>query len=423
MEKYGGSSVGNIERINRVAQRVIQTVTEGCRVVVVLSAMGKETNRLIQLAHEISPQPTPRELDVLMSTGEQVSISLLCMALAREGYAARSYVGMQVPIQTSSVHTKARVESIGTEQIRSDLETGTIVVVAGFQGVDSNGDITTLGRGGSDTTAVALAAALSASVCRIYTDVDGVMTADPRIVPDARVLTTITAEEMLELASLGAKVLQIRAMEFAHKYGVPIHVLSSFHDVPGTRITSEESDMEQPKITGVAYNSNEAKLTIRGVPDRPGIASKVFGPIAEAQINVDMIIQNVGTDNNTDVTFTVDRSEYQNSLRLLEQIIPEIGAQDVVATDDIAKISLVGVGMRSHSGVATTMFSVLAEEGINIQMISTSEIKISVIVEEKYVELGVRALHQAFELGDDSQPVEESRPQDVLQRTDFDNPH
>lgn len=415
VEKYGGSSVGTIERINRVAQRVIRTVAEGHQVVVVLSAMQGETNRLIELAHEISPQPTRRELDVVMSTGEQVSIALLSMALEREGYRARSYTGMQVPILTTAVHGKARVEDIPTGRMKQDLAAGTIVVVAGFQGVTETGEITTLGRGGSDTTAVALAAALSASICRIYTDVDGVLTADPRVVPDARVLEHITAEEMLELSSLGAKVLQIRAMEFAHKYEVPLHVVSSFRDVPGTLINSKESNMEQPKITGVAYNVNEAKLTIRGVPDRPGIASRVFGPIADAQINVDMIIQNVGSDNNTDLTFTVDRSEYQASLRLLEQIVDEIGAQDIVATDDIAKISVVGVGMRSHSGIATTMFSVLAEEGINIQMISTSEIKISVIVEEKYVELGVRALHKAFGLSGDSSPAAESGPQSELQ--------
>jgi len=318
---------------------------------------------------------------------------------------------LQIPIRTSSAHGKARVEDIETAQLTKDLAAGIIVIIAGFQGVNKNGDITTLRRGGSDTTAVAFAAALSASVCRIYTDVDGVLTADPRVVPNARVLDHITAEEMLELSSLGAKVLQIRAVEFAHKYAVPLHVLSSFNDVPGTLITSTESNMERPKITGVAYNVNEAKLTIKGVPDRPGVASRVFGPIADAQINVDMIIQNVGSDNNTDVTFTVDRSEFQASLQLLEQIMPELGAEEIVATDNIAKISVVGVGMRSHSGIATTMFRVLADEGINIQMISTSEIKISVIVEEKYVELGVRALHEAFGLGGDNPPAEESGPQ------------
>ena len=411
IEKFGGSSVGTIERINRVSERVIRTRKEGFQVVVVLSAMEGETNRLIGLAREITQEPSPREMDLIMSTGEQVSIALLSMALAREGYQAKSYTGMQVPINTSSVHGKARVESIDTQRIVEDLESGTIVVIAGFQGVTESGDITTLGRGGSDTTAVALAAALSADSCRIYTDVDGVMTADPRLVPDARVLERVTAEEMLELSSLGAKVLQIRAMEFAHKYEVPLHVLSSFHDVPGTLITSEESSMEQPKITGIAYNVNEAKLTIRGVPDKPGIASRVFGPIADAQINVDMIIQNVGNDNNTDLTFTVDRSEYETSVQLLDKIIPEIGAQELIGRDNIAKISLVGVGMRSHTGIATTMFKTLAEEGINIQMISTSEIKISVIVDEKYVELGVRALHQAFGLADANQPDQEKGPQ------------
>ena len=415
VEKYGGSSVGSIEKINRVADRVIRSKNQGKAIVAVLSAMEGETNRLIDLAHQVSPNPSKRELDVAISTGEQVSIALLCIALIREGHSAKSYIGMQVPIRTNAVHSKARVEDIEINRIVEDLEAGTIVAIAGFQGVNESGDITTLGRGGSDTTAVALAAALKAEVCRIYTDVDGVMTADPRIVPNASVLDSVTAEEMLELSSLGAKVLQIRSVEFAHKYKVPVHVLSSIHDVPGTMITMKESEMEQPKITGIAYNVNEAKFTIRGVPDRPGIASKVFSPIADAHINVDMIIQNIGSDNNTDLTFTVDRSEYQHSLDLLEGIVQDIGAEDLVAAKDIAKISIVGVGMRSHTGIATTMFSTLANEGINIQMISTSEIKISVIVEEKYVELGVRALHKAFGLGVDVPISEEDAPQKQLE--------
>ena len=414
VEKFGGSSVGSIERINSVGKRVQRTKADGYDVVVVLSAMGGETNRLIELAKQINGNPTLRELDMLMSTGEQQSIALLSMVLNRDGCPAKSYTGSQIPIITNEMHGKARVQSIEAERILRELEKGLVVVVAGFQGITANGEITTLGRGGSDTTAVALAAALNAQECRIYTDVDGVMTADPRVVPEARVLEQITAEEMLELSSLGAKVMQNRAMEFAHKFGVPVRVLSSFNNTPGTLITSEESTMEQPKITGIAYNINEAKLTIRNVPDRPGIASKVFGPIADAHINVDMIIQNVGTDNNTDLTFTVDRSEFQNSLNLIQSIMPEIGAEDIVAADNIAKISLVGVGMRSHTGIATTMFTTLAAEGINIQMISTSEIKISVIVDEKYVELGVRALHQAFELSDDDAPLRENAPQREL---------
>ncbi|MDE0310180.1 MAG: aspartate kinase [Acidiferrobacterales bacterium] len=415
IEKFGGTSVGSIERINKVAQRVAKTKSDGYDVVVVVSAMAGDTNRLIDLATQIDSVPDPRELDMAISTGEQITIALLSMALNRDGCKATSYTGSQIPIITNKVHGKARVQRICSEKILSDLEDGYVVVVAGFQGVTECGEITTLGRGGSDTTAVALAAALEASECRIYTDVDGVMTADPRIVPNARILEQVTAEEMLELSSSGAKVLQIRAVEFAYKYGVDLRVLSSFHDVPGTLISSRESNMEQPKITGIAYNVNEAKITIRGVPDRPGIASKVFGPIADAHINVDMIIQNVGTDNNTDLTFTVDRSEHRNSLALVEKIMPELGAQELVSNGDIAKISLVGVGMRSHTGIATTMFTTLAAEGINIQMISTSEIKISVIVDEKYVELGVRALHSAFGLDDAHVPTREAAPQQALE--------
>ena len=415
VEKYGGTSVGSIEKINRVTKRVLRTKAEGFDVIVVLSAMGGETNRLINLARQIDEFPSERELDMVMATGEQVSIALFSMALLREGQAAKSYTGMQIPIQTNEVHGKARVESVDSAKILKDLNEGTVVVVAGFQGVTSDGEITTLGRGGSDTTAVALAAALGAEECRIYTDVDGVMTADPRVVPDAVVLERITAEEMLELSSLGAKVLQIRAMEFANKYNVPVRVLSSYHDVPGTLISSEESNMEQPKVTGIAYNVNEAKLTIKEVKDQPGVASKIFSPIADAHINVDMIIQNVGSDNNTDITFTVDRSEYRKSFLIIKKLLSEIGAKEVVGADDIAKISVVGVGMRSHTGIAKTMFSALADVGINIQMISTSEIKVSVIVDEKFVELGVRALHDAFELGKRSTPMRESAPQSALE--------
>ncbi len=415
VEKYGGTSVGSIEKINRVTKRVLRTKAEGFDVIVVLSAMGGETNRLINLARQIDEFPSERELDMVMATGEQVSIALFSMALLREGQAAKSYTGMQIPIQTNEVHGKARVESVDSAKILKDLNEGTVVVVAGFQGVTSDGEITTLGRGGSDTTAVALAAALGAEECRIYTDVDGVMTADPRVVPDAVVLERITAEEMLELSSLGAKVLQIRAMEFANKYNVPVRVLSSYHDVPGTLISSEESNMEQPKVTGIAYNVNEAKLTVKEVKDQPGVASKIFSPIADAHINVDMIIQNVGSDNNTDITFTVDRSEYRKSFLIIKELLSEIGAKEVVGADDIAKISVVGVGMRSHTGIAKTMFSALADVGINIQMISTSEIKVSVIVDEKFVELGVRALHDAFELGKRSTPMRESAPQSALE--------
>ena len=415
IEKFGGTSVGSIERINKAAERVARTKSDGYDVVVVLSAMAGDTNRLIDLATQIHPNPDPRELDMAMSTGEQITIALLSMALNRDGCKAKSYTGSQIPIITDKVHGKARVQRINSDRILKDLDDGYVIVIAGFQGVTDCGEITTLGRGGSDTTAVALAAGLEATECRIYTDVDGVMTADPRIVPGAQILERITAEEMLELSSSGAKVLQIRAVEFAYKYGVDLRVLSSFHDVAGTLISSKESNMEQPKITGIAYNVNEAKITIRGVPDRPGVASKVFGPIAEAHINVDMIIQNVGMDNNTDLTFTVDRSEYQKSLVLVEKIMPEIGAQELVSNGNIAKISLVGVGMRSHTGIATTMFSTLAAEGINIQMISTSEIKISVIVDEKYVELGVRALHTAFGLDDANVPKRETAPQQALQ--------
>lgn len=415
VEKFGGTSVANMERINAVADRVMRTRAEGNDVVVVLSAMYGETNRLLALAHEASENPEPSEVDVAISTGEQVSIALLSIILNSRGCKAVSCTGSQIPIVTDSVHGKARILDIDQALIMRHLEDGAVVVVAGFQGVTEEGRVTTLGRGGSDTTAVALAAALGAEECRVYTDVDGIFTADPRIVPEAQVLNQITAEEMLELSSSGAKVLQIRSVEFAFKYDVPLRVLSSFRDVPGTLITVEEPDMEQPLISGITYNIHEAKVTVRGVPDRPGVASKLFGPIADAHINVDMIIQNIGDDNDTDLSFTVDRSEYERSLAILETVKHEIGAKAVVGAQDIAKISVVGVGMRSHAGIATTMFSALAEEGINIQMITTSEIKISVIVDDKYVELGVRALHKAFGLDAGNEPVEQEAPQAELQ--------
>ena len=407
VEKFGGSSVANFERINAIADKVISTKNSGNDVVVVVSAMEGETNRLLSMAKEVHPKPDPKEVDVLVSTGEQVTIALLSLAIQNKGGQAKSYTGSQIKIVTDNVHGKARVRKIDSERILHDLRQGVIVVAAGFQGVSESGRITTLGRGGSDTTAVALAAALNAKECRIYSDVDGVLTADPRIVPDAKLLSQVTWEEMLELSSLGAKVLQIRAVEFAVKYKVPLRVLSSFRDVPGTLISVEETNMEQPLIAGIAYNIDQAKITIRNVPDRPGIASQVFDPLSNAHINIDMIIQNVGGDNNTDITFTVDRTEYEKSCEIIEEIVENIGAKDFVGRADIAKISIVGVGMRSHTGIATTMFKTLANEGINIEMISTSEIKLSVIVEDKYVELGVRALHSAFGLGDSDHPIQE----------------
>jgi len=398
VEKYGGTSVGSVERINAVAERVAASHQKGERLVVVVSAMSGETNRLIALANEIDPQASSREMDVLVSTGEQVTIALLAMALQKRGIEARSYTGGQVQILTDSVHSKARILDIDAARVRKDLEQGRVVVVAGFQGVDKSGNITTLGRGGSDTTAVAMAAALQAEECRIFTDVDGVYTTDPRIVPEARRLDRITVEEMLELASQGAKVLQTRSVEFAGKYRVPLRVLSSFEDGPGTLITHEVSDMEQPLISGIAYNRDEAKLTIRGVPDQPGGASQIFGPLSDAHLNIDMIIQNVAQDGTTDLTFTVNRGEYPQAKKLLGEIAGQLNAREVVGDDTLAKIAIVGVGMRSHSGVAAKMFSTLAAEGINIELISTSEIKISIGVNDKYLELAVRALHKAFDL-------------------------
>jgi aspartate kinase len=399
VEKYGGTSVGSIERISVVAEKIARSYDKGDQMVIVVSAMSGETNRLLGLAHEINPEVSPREKDVLVSTGEQVTIALLCMALHKLGYQAKSYTGGQAKIRTDNAHGKARIRSIENSRIMGDIDKGNIIVVAGFQGIDDDGNITTLGRGGSDTTAVALAAALKADECRIYTDVDGVYTADPRIVPDARRLDKITFEEMLELSSLGAKVLQIRSVEFAGKYRVPLRVLSSFEEGPGTLISYEEDEqMESAVISGIAHNTDEAKITITGVPDHPGIAHQILGGIAAENINVDMIIQNVGADDTTDFTFTVPRTDYASAIRILEKVAEDLGARGVSGDDTIAKVSVCGVGMRSHTGVANKMFAALAEEGINIQMISTSEIKISVVINDKYTELAVRALHKAFEL-------------------------
>ncbi len=398
IQKYGGTSVGTVERINAVADRVLSHKKRGDDIVVAVSAMSGETNRLTGMAEKITDHPKGRELDVLLSTGEQVTIALLCMALEAKGCPARSYTGGQVRILTNSVHNKARILNIDESRIRNDLGEGRVVVVAGFQGVDEDGNITTLGRGGSDTTAVALAAALKADECQIYTDVDGVYTTDPRIVPEARRLKTITYEEMLEMASLGAKVLQIRSVEFAQKYNVPMRVLSSFEEGEGTLITSEDKTMEQVMISGITANKDEAKVTLLGVPDEPGVAVAILGPVADAGIEVDMIIQNVGADGTTDFTFTVHRNDYAQTLEILEKVKQTLDARAVVGDDKIVKLSVVGIGMRSHAGIASQMFNALSEEGINIQMISTSEIKISVVVDEKYLELGVRTLHSAFGL-------------------------
>ncbi len=398
VQKFGGTSVGTVERIQEVAKKLIQFQQQGHDLVVVVSAMSGETNRLLSLANELNDNPQGRELDVLLSTGEQVTIALLCMALEQQGVHANSYTGSQVRILTDKTHNKARIMEIDDQKIRNDLAKGHIVVVAGFQGCDEFGNITTLGRGGSDTTAVALAAALNASECQIYTDVDGVYTTDPRVVAEARRLDKITFEEMLEMASLGAKVLQIRSVEFASKYNVPLRVLSSFKEGGGTLITSEETEMEQAQISGIAFNRDEAKLTILGVPDNPGIASQILGPIAKQNIEVDMIIQNTGHDGTTDFTFTVHRNDYASAMSIIKAAAKTLSAREVNGDDKIAKISIVGVGMRSHAGIANTMFEALASEGINICMISTSEIKISVVIDEKYLELGVRTLHNAFEL-------------------------
>jgi aspartate kinase len=407
VQKYGGTSVGSVERIQQVAEKVKGFRDQGHDIVVVVSAMSGETNRLIGMANQMQDKPLPREMDVLVSTGEQVTIALLCMALAAQDCSARSYTGGQVKIQTDSSHTKARIQNIDVENMRSDLNKGRVVVVAGFQGVDEEGNITTLGRGGSDTTGVALAAALKADECQIYTDVDGVYTTDPRVVDTAQRLREITFEEMLEMASLGSKVLQIRAVEFAGKYKVPLRVLHSFKEGPGTLITTEsENTMEQPVISGIAFNRDEAKLTITGVPDVPGVASKILGPISDANVEVDMILQNVSAEGLTDFTFTVHRNDYDQALSTLQGVAKNLNAKCVTGSEKIAKVSIVGVGMRSHAGVASRMFASLADENINIQMISTSEIKVSVVIDEKYLELAVRALHSTFEM-DKPQTVEE----------------
>lgn len=406
--KFGGTSVGDVERIKHVAEIIKSMRDKGHDIVVVVSAMRGETDRLVGLAKEMQPDPNTREYAALVSTGEQVSMALLSMALMAEGIPATSCTGAQAKIQTDSNHKKARIEDIDADRVMTALKEGNVVVVAGFQGTDAKGDITTLGRGGSDTSAVALAAALKADECRIYTDVDGVYTADPRVVPDARRLDTVTFEEMLELSSLGAKVLQIRAMEFASKYKIPLRVLSSFEEGPGTLITDEDTGMEKPVVSGIAYNRSEAKLTIVGVPDRPGVAFHILGPISDAGIEIDMIIQNVGEDGATDFTFTVHKDDFDKAQRVLEEVAQDLGAEKVVGDEKIAKLSLVGVGMRSHAGIASTMFKALADEGINIQMIATSEIKVSVVVAERYLELGVRALHSAFGLS--NEPREEFDP-------------
>lgn len=401
IQKYGGTSVGSTERIKNVARRVAKFHSQGHQIVVVVSAMSGETNRLISLANEVQDNPDPRELDVMISTGEQVSVALLSMALMELNIKAKSYTGSQVRILTDSAHTKARILNIDEDKIRKDLQDGYVLVVAGFQGVDESGSITTLGRGGSDTTGVALAAALKADECQIYTDVDGIYTTDPRIVPEARRLKTVTFEEMLEMASLGSKILQLRSVEFAGKYKVKLRVLSSFKDEgEGTLITYEEDEnMEQAVISGIAFNRDEAKITVSGVPDHPGIAYQILGPVADANVDVDMIIQNVGHDGLTDFSFTVHRRDFNSTMEILKnKIQPHVGARDVIGGDRIAKVSVVGVGMRSHAGIASKMFRVLAEEGINIQMIATSEIKVSVVVDEKYMELAVRVLHKAFDL-------------------------
>jgi aspartate kinase len=399
VQKFGGTSVGTVEKIWNVARRIARTKDEGNDVVVVVSAMAGETNRLIGLAHQFSVSPNERELDVVASTGEQVTIGLLAIALTEMGYKARSFAGFQIPVLTDSAYVKARIRKIEGNTLLTALRNGEIAVVAGFQGIDETGAITTLGRGGSDTSAVAVAAALSADVCEIYTDVDGVYTTDPNICADARKLDEIAFEEMLELASLGAKVLQIRSVEFGMKYGVRIHVRSSFKDIPGTIVKKEEEIMETAVVSGVAYSKNEAKITIVKVPDRPGIAAQIFKPLGDANIIVDVIVQNVSVTGYTDLTFTVGRSDYRKAMTLTEEVAAKIGAEKVVGDDRIAKVSIVGLAMRSHSGVATKVFETLASEGVNILGITTSEIKISCLIEEKYTELAVRVLHNAFDLG------------------------
>ena len=401
VQKFGGTSVGSAERIINVAKKVGEFRDKGNDIIVVVSAMSGETNRLTELAREISSKPKSREIDVLLSTGEQVTIALLAIALASKGYEAVSFTGGQVKILTDDFYTKARIKEIETHSIRNEVSSGKIVIVAGFQGVDSRGNITTLGRGGSDTTAVALAAALNADECQIYTDVKGVYTTDPRVVEDAKLLSNITFEEMLELSSLGAKVLQIRAVEFAGKYKVPLRVLSSFEEGPGTLINVEGgSSMEEPAIAGIAFERDEAKLNISGVPDIPGIAYKVIGPVSEAGIEVDVIVQSAGADGSNDISFTVKRAESETAKSILDSLASDIKAKKVALDKKVCKVSLVGVGMRSHAGIASRMFKTLANEGINIHLITTSEIKVSVVIEEKYLELAVRSLHSTFDLGD-----------------------
>ncbi|WP_022854142.1 aspartate kinase [Thermodesulfatator atlanticus] len=405
VQKYGGTSVGDLERIRNVARRIAKYRDEGHDVVVVVSAMAGETDRLLQLAHELVEEPSPRELDMLVATGEQVSSSLLAMALNAMGYPAKALLAFQIPIKTDELFGKARIRDIATERMREELKKGHVLIIAGFQGITENGDITTLGRGGSDTTAVAIAAALGADVCEIFTDVDGVYTADPRIVPKARKIAKISYDEMLELASMGAKVLEIRSVEFAKIYKVPVHVRSSFSDEPGTMVVEEDESMEKVLVSGVTYNRNEARISLYGVPDKPGVAAKIFGPIADAGIVVDMIIQTGRPDGRADMTFTVPKTDYKNTLRLVEKLSSEIGIEKIEGAEDIAKVSIVGAGMRAHPGVAAKMFNVLANHGINIHMISTSEIKISCVIDEKYTELAVRALHEAFGL--DREPEQE----------------
>ncbi len=398
VQKYGGTSVGTVEKIRNVARRVAKTFDDGNDVVVIVSAMAGETNRLVALADEMCEFPSEREYDVLVSTGEQVTIALLSMCLQSMGYNAKSYLGSQIPVRTDNAHSRARIKSIEDKKVREDLKNGTIIIVAGFQGIDEHGNVTTLGRGGSDTSAVAVAAALKADVCEIYTDVDGVYTTDPRMVPEASKIEKISYEEMLEMASLGAKVLQIRSVEFAKKYNVVIHVRSSFEDKPGTLVMKEDQEMETVLVSGIAYNKDEAKISIFGVPDQPGIAAQIFSPLGEAGITVDMIIQNVSHEGKTDMTFTVPKADCKKALKIVEEIAPKINATGIKHDDDIAKVSVIGVGMRSHSGIAQTMFETLSKEGINIEMISTSEIKISCVVAAKYTELAVRVLHEAFGL-------------------------
>ncbi|HWY25258.1 MAG TPA: aspartate kinase [Nevskia sp.] len=400
VQKYGGTSMGSVERIDHVASKVAAARERGHQIVVVVSAMSGETDRLTKLAKSVSPRPNPRELDQMLASGEQVTIALLAMALEKRGVQARSYLGSQVAIRTDQAYNKARIKHIDAERLLDDCKAGIVPVVAGFQGVDDEGNVTTLGRGGSDTTGVALAAALKADECQIYTDVDGVYTTDPRVEPRARRLDRITFEEMLEMASLGSKVLQIRSVEFAGKYKVPLRVLSTFQEGPGTLITLEEAKMEDALISGIAFNRDEAQLTVAGVPDRPGIAASILSPIGEANIEVDMIVQNVAADSTTDFTFTVHRNDYERATEISKKVADELKAKGVRTALDIVKVSLVGVGMRSHAGIAAQMFRVLAAEGINIRMISTSEIKISVVIEDKYLELAVRALHKAFNLAE-----------------------